>query len=58
MKANYKEPVLLICPDRGSGFGIVNAVIMATTESSLYNTAFVKTHQWDAGKRELDLTAS
>lgn len=58
MKADYKEPVLFICPDRSSGFGIVSSVIMATTESSLYNAAFVKAHQWDAGERELDVTAS
>lgn len=58
MKLNDRKPVTLICPDRGSGFGIVRAVIMATTESSLYNMAFVKTQRQNAGKLELDVTAS
>lgn len=58
MKLNYRKLVPLICPDRGSGFGIVRAVIMATTESSLYNMAFVETRRRDACKPELDVTAS
>lgn len=48
MKQNYRKPVLLICPDRDAGFGIVEAVIMAKTESSCYNMAFVKTSGRDA----------
>lgn len=49
MKQNYRKLVPLICPDQGTGFGIVEAVIMAETESSRHNMAFVKARRQDAG---------
>lgn len=49
MEQNHRKPVLLICPDQGAEFGIVEAVIMAETGSSRYNMAFVKTRRRDAG---------
>lgn len=49
MKQNYRKLVLLICPDQGTGFVIVEAVIMAETESSHHNLAFVKARPQDAG---------
>lgn len=58
MKLNYRKTVTLIYPDQGSGFGIVRAVIVAITESSLFNMAFVKAQRQNAGKLELNIAVS